>query len=202
MQAVWLCEMLKGKGNIVILPGKAGSGSTEQRKRAYYDTLQYYPGIKVLDEQYTQYSPAVAKKVMAAMIQKFGNKIHGVLTDTGLQGRGAIEALHEAKMKIPITGDFVNGFMKRVQQWGYQAVAVSYSPALAGDSVDAAIKVLQGNPVPFEYEMPRLVATTVDTQTIKGGVSWKSRTFMDKGDDYWSDVSECLMNSKYINKIN
>jgi len=201
MQAIWLCEMLKGKGNIVILPGKVGSGSTEERKRAYYDTLQYYPGIKVLDEQYTQYSSAVAKKVMATMIQKFGDKIDGVLTDTGLQGRGAIEALHEAGLKIPITADMVNGYMKRVKNWGYPALATSYSPALGGDSVDAAMKILQGIPVPFEYEMPRVVATTVDTMTVKGEVPWDAHTFMDKGDDLYTDLSECMMNSKYMNEL-
>jgi len=201
IQAIWLCEMLKGKGNIVILPGKAGSGSTEERRRAYYETLQYYPGIKVLDDQYTKYSPAVAKKIMATMIQKFGDKIDGVLTDTGLQGRGAIEALHEAKMKIPITGDFVNGFMKRVQMWGYESIAVSYSPALCGDSVDVAINILKGIPVPFEYETPRLIATTTDTMTIKKDIPWNVRSFMDKGDDYWSDISECLMNSKFIKEL-
>ena len=133
--------------------------------------------------------------------ERFGDKIDGVLTDTGLQGRGAIEALHEAKMKIPITGDFVNGFMKRVQMWGYESIAVSYSPALAGDSVDVAVKILQGTSVPFEYEMPRLIATTTDTMTVKKDIPWNVRSFMDKGDDYWSDISECLMNSEFIKEL-
>jgi ribose transport system substrate-binding protein len=187
MQAVWLAQMLKGKGNIVILMGMAGSGSTEERKRAFYETLQFYPGIKVLDDQYTKYSAAEGKKIMAAMIQSYGKQINGVLTDCGLQGRGVIEAMQEAGLKVPITGDLLNGFMTRVQKWGYPACAVSYPPSLAGDSVDVAVKVLQGIPVAFEYEMPRIITTTVDTPDVKADIPWKKLTYLDKSDDYWCD---------------
>ena len=187
IQTVWLAQMLGEKGNIVILMGKAGSGSTEERRRAFEEALKYYPNINVLDLQYTKYSPAVGKKVMAAMIQKFGDKIDGVLTDNGLQARGAVEAMHEAGIKLPITGCMVNGYMKRVHQWGFEACAVSYPPSLASDSVDVALLVLQGIPVPFNYEMKRRIVCTTDTADVKTDMPWEAVTYMDQGDDFWAD---------------
>jgi ribose transport system substrate-binding protein len=187
LQAIWLFQMLGGKGNVVILGGRAGAGSTEQRKRAYYEVAQWYPDIKILDFQYTGYSPAKAKKIMAAWIQSYGkDKIHGVLNG-GLQGAGALEAMNEAGMKVPITGEPCNGVLKRVQQWGFPGMVASSPPALAGDCVDVGLKVLQGVNVPFLNETKRYISCTADTADIKSDVPWDKITRMDKDDNWWDN---------------
>lgn len=194
LQAIWLFQMLGGKGNVVLLGGRAGAGSTEQRKRAYYEVAQSYPDINILDFQYTGYSPAKAKKIMAAWIQSYGkDKIHGVLNG-GLQGAGALEAMHEAGMKVPITGEPSNGVLKRVQKWGFPGMVVSSPPALAGDCVDVGLKVLQGVNVPFLNETKRYISSTVDTADIKSDVPWDKITRMDKDDNWWDN----FVDPKYL----
>ncbi|MBW1667863.1 MAG: substrate-binding domain-containing protein [Deltaproteobacteria bacterium] len=184
-QAVWMAQYLKGKGNIVIIGGVPGAGPDVIRRETFYDTLKYYPGIKVLDDQPGFWQPAKGKEVMAAMIQSYGDKIDGVLMDSGLQAAGAVEALVEAGMKVPVTGDFVNGYLKRVWKYKFPAVAVSFPPSLAGEAVDVAMKILQGIPVPFHYQTQSITITTVDTPDVWSELPWENCVQMDKSDEFW-----------------
>jgi ribose transport system substrate-binding protein len=182
--AIWLAQYLKGKGNIVLLAGVAGAGSAEERLIGIQEVLPAYPGINVLEKQYTQYSTAKGKQVMQAMIQSYGKKINGVLSVGGAEAVGAIEALHEAGMKVPITGEPYNGFMKRVQQFGFPALAVDFSPAMAGECVTLGTKVLQGIAVPKYYQGKRYFITTHNTEDIKSDLPWKNATFPDRPDTF------------------
>jgi len=184
-QGVWMAQYLKGKGNIVIIGGVPGAGPCIDRIEAQKEALSHYPGIKILDIQYGYWQAAKGKQVMAALIQSYGDKIDGVLMDSGLQGSGALEALHEAGIKVPVTGDFCNGFFKRVKQWGYDACAVSFPPSLAGDAVDVAIQIMQGIPVPHHNIRQNCVSTTVDTMDVKADLPWDKVVRMDKSDDFW-----------------
>jgi ribose transport system substrate-binding protein len=185
MQAVWLAQMLKGKGNVVMLSGMAGAGSSEERKRGAYEAFAHYPEIKVLDQQYTKYSASEGKRIMQAMIQSFGKQIDGVWCDCGLQAQGAIEALHEAGMKVPLTGDHVNGFMTRVVKYKYEAMGISFPASMAASAVKLGIKILKGEPVPFIFEEPRVVSTTVDTADVRSDGPWEDYALFDKSDDWW-----------------
>ncbi|TIW03936.1 MAG: sugar ABC transporter substrate-binding protein, partial [Mesorhizobium sp.] len=50
LEALWLCETLGGKGNIVMLPGIAGSSVAEIRIKANEEVFGKFPGIKVLEK--------------------------------------------------------------------------------------------------------------------------------------------------------
>ena len=78
VQAQWLAEELAFKGNIVMLGGLAGASPAEDRIKAAKEVFDQYPGIKILELQYTSWSPANGKKIMNTLIQKYGNKIKGV----------------------------------------------------------------------------------------------------------------------------
>jgi len=187
LQVIWLAQMLKGKGNIVVLAGWAGAGSTEERKIGGYEALAHYPGIKVLDRQYTQFSASKGKEIMQAMIQTYGKDINGVWCDSGIQGAGAMEALHAAGIKVPITGEPINSFMKRAQQWGYPAVAPGYPVAMGADAVKLSLRVLQGISIPYKYNAERMVLATHDTPDIKSDGAWKDYAHEDKPDSWFPD---------------
>jgi ribose transport system substrate-binding protein len=72
--AIWLAQYLKGKGNIVLLAGVAGAGSAEERLIGIQEVLPAYPGIHVLEKQYTQYSTSKGKQVMQAIINPTGKR--------------------------------------------------------------------------------------------------------------------------------
>jgi len=186
MQAIWMAQMLKGKGNIVSLGGWAGAGSVVERWAGAQEALARYPGIKVLDRQYTQYSASIGKTVMQSMIQSFKGKIDGVLSDCGLQGQGAIEAMVEAGMKpVPITGDQVNGFMTRIVKYNFPAMSLSYTSQQGADAVKVGLKILQGMSVPKFYNTDAVLITTHDTADIKGDVRFKDVADFNKPDTYY-----------------
>ena len=187
MQMLWLCEMLKGQGNIVMLGGIAGAGPAEERATGGREVLTAFPGINVLDFQYANWSPSEGKRIMSALIQTYGKKIQGVWGD-GVQNAGAIEALQAAGIKIPITGDHNNGFLVRVQKWGYPGMSIDFPVSMGTDAVEVSLKVLKGIPVPFIVDAPRTVITTVDTENVKSDMPWNQMAHSDWPDDAWNNT--------------
>ncbi len=148
--AQWLAETLNFEGNIVMLPGLAGASPAENRIKAAREVFDKYPGIKILELQYTDWSPAKGKQVMSALIQKYGDQIDGVWSDHGLQGSGAIEAFVAAgygKGEIPPnTCADLNACVKLAVEYDVPVINFDYPPAMGADSVDLALQVLAGNP--------------------------------------------------------
>lgn len=171
MSAQWMVEKLGGKGNIVMLPGMAGVSVAETRITAAKQVFANYPDIKVLDLQYTDWSPAKGKQVMAALIQKHGTEINGVWNDHGLQGSGAIEAMVEAGWTTmpPVTCADLNGCVKGAVENKAPAFNYDYPPAMGGLSIEVALDILAGKPVPKYYEMNVDVAITKgdETESVK-----------------------------------
>jgi ribose transport system substrate-binding protein len=177
MQMLWLCEMLKGRGNIVMLGGIAGAGPAEERAAGAREVLSAFPGINVLDFQYTNWSPSEGKRIMSALIQTYGNRIDGVWGD-GVQNAGAIEALKDAGIVIPITGDHNNGFLVRVQKWGYPAMSIDFPVSMGTDAVDVALKI------PWSI----FNATSTDAVNVKSDLPWSQMAHFDWPDDAWNNT--------------
>jgi ABC-type sugar transport system substrate-binding protein len=80
------------------------------------EIFKQYPDIKIIDHVYTDFSSAKGKTETAAMIQKYGSQINGVLGQFGGQVSGSIEAFIDAgygEGKIPAyTSTDYNGPMK------------------------------------------------------------------------------------------
>lgn len=169
MSAQWMVEKLGGKGNIVMLPGMAGVSVAETRIAAAKQIFANYPEIKVLDLQYTDWSPAKGKQVMAALIQKYGDTIDGVWADHGLQGSGAIEALVESGRAPgtfpPVTCADLNGCVKLAVENKAPAFNYDYPPAMGGQAVKVGLDILAGMPVPKQYEMSVDIALTKGDET-------------------------------------
>jgi len=189
LSAQWMVEKLGGKGNIVMLPGMAGVSVAETRIAVAKQVFANYPDIKVLDLQYTDWSPAKGKQVMASLIQKFGDQINGVWSDHGLQGSGAIEALVEAgweKGKFPpITCADLNGCVKLAVENDAPAFNYDYPPAMGGVALEVALDILAGKPVPHQYEMNVEVAITQgdETESVKADKWVENYARLDKPND-------------------
>lgn len=170
LSAQWMVEKLEGKGNIVMLPGMAGVSVAETRIAVAKQVFANYPDINILDLQYTDWSPAKGKQVMASLLQKYGDQIDGVWTDHGLQGSGALEAFVEAgweKGSFPlITCADLNGCVKTAVENEAAAFNYDYPPAMGGVSVNVALDILAGKPVPHQYEMNVDVAITKGDETV------------------------------------
>ena len=178
LQAEWLAAVLHGKGNIVMLPGLAGATPAEDRLKAAKKVFSKYPEIKILDVQYTSWSPVKGKQIMQTLIQRYP-EIDGIWADSGLQGSGAAEAFMDAGLKVPpVTGEDFNRFLKMWKKNSLTAVAVTYSVRQGYKAVEIAEEILKGKPVPHHVVVPNLVITNENLDKY---------VRMDLPDDYWAE---------------
>ena len=146
--AQWIVEKLNYKGNVIMLGGQAGSSVSENRERTALQVFNQYPGIKVLDKVYSDWSPVKGKQVMEAMISKYGKQINAVWCAHGLQVPGSIEAFLAAgygKGEIPphTTAD-LNGPLQLAVKYDIPILEIGYPPAMGRTAVEVALKVLRG----------------------------------------------------------
>ncbi|MCV3206617.1 ABC transporter substrate-binding protein [Mesorhizobium sp. YC-39] len=167
--AQWIVEKLGGKGNVIMLAGQAGSSPSENREKPAREVFAQYPGIKVLETVYSDWSPVKGKQVMQAMIAKYGKEINAVWSAHGLQTPGSIEAFIEAGYKDgeipPHTTADVNGPLQMAIEHKVPMLEVGYPPAMGGISVDVALQVLAGAPVPCIYTINSQIAVSEGDNT-------------------------------------
>jgi ribose transport system substrate-binding protein len=187
--AQWLAEKLGGKGNVIMLPGQAGASPAELRIAAAKSIFAQYPGIKILDMQYTDWSPAKAKTIVSAMIQKFGKDINGIWNDSGVQGGGSLEAFVAAGYKPgeipPATCADLNGCLKIALENKVPVLNFDYPPAMGGAAVELALQVLSGASVPKLYFVNSdvVVSKGDETASVKADRWAEDYVRMDKPND-------------------
>lgn len=187
--AQWLVEMLKGKGNIIMLPGAAGASPAELRIAAAKSIFAQYPDIKILDLQYTDWNPAKAKTIVSAMIQKYGDTINGIWNDSGVQGGGSIEAFVAAGYKPgtipPATCADLNGCLRIAVENKVPVLNFDYPPAMGGAAVDLALQVLAGAAVPKLYFVNSdvVVSKGFETPSVRADRWVEDYVRMDKPND-------------------
>ena len=151
--AQWIVEKLNGKGNVLILGGQAGSSPNEDRVKPAMQVFSAYPGIKILDTVYSDWSPVKGKQVMQAAIAKYGHDINAVFATHGLQVPGSIEAFIDAGWAgneiPPHTSADLNGPMKMALKYKFPLLDIDYPPAMMGVSLEVALKVLAGASIPM-----------------------------------------------------
>ena len=167
--AQWIVEKLNGEGNVVMLAGQAGSSPSENREKPAREVFAQYPGIKVLETVYSDWSPVKGKQVMQAMVAKYGKDINAVWSAHGLQTPGSIEAFIEAGYKDgeipPHTTSDVNGPLQMAIKHKVPMLEVGYPPAMGGTAVDVALTVLAGAPVPCIYTINSQIAVSEGDET-------------------------------------
>ncbi len=179
LQAEWLAAELNGEGNVIMLPGLAGATPAEDRLAAAQEVFARFPDIRILDTQYTSWSPVEGKRITQTLIQRFP-QIDGVWADSGLQGSGAVEAFTEAGLDVPpVSGEDFNRFLKMWKDNDLTAVGVTFSVRQGYEAVEVAKKVLQGESVPHHVVVPNLVITEENLDTY---------VRMDLPDDYWAET--------------
>lgn len=151
MYAEWLAQKLGGQGKVAMLSGLAGVPTAEYQRNAAKKVFAKYPGITIVTEQYTQWSPTVAKTVAANLVTQFPD-LNGIWSDSGYGDMGVVQAYREAGKPVPpLTGDAVNGFLKAAQgPDGRSTVPFavsSFPPEQSTQCLDTAMAVLKGQPV-------------------------------------------------------
>ena len=186
ISAQWLAEKLDFEGKVVMLGGLAGASPAEARIQAAMEVFNQYPGIEVLETQYTSWSPANGKTIMSALIQKYGDAINGVWADSGLQGSGSIEAFlaagYEDGKIPPHTGGDFNAMYQLSVIHDVPMVGVDYPPAMGARAFDVLFDVLDGKGIPKRIEVNQQVVVSEgdETASVQADIFVSDYALMDK----------------------
>lgn len=181
MQADFMGEALKGKGNVVILRGPAGTSWAENRGNAFKARIaEKYPGIQIVGEQYMQSSPDQGLRVMEDFLQTYP-QIDGVYNGADNIAIGAAQAVvaaGKAGQIVITTTDFQPDCEKFVREGVISAAVVQQTVVIGRWGIRAAINYLEGREVPKALWTPLLLVTKdnvdqVDFSGVRAPDGWK-----------------------------
>lgn len=155
MAAKEIAEALGGKGNILILEGPIGISAQIERKEGIYNVLKEYPDIKVLEEKTANWSRSEAMSIMENWIQVYGDDVNGVIGQNDEMALGALNALKDKNMDVPIVGiDGIDDAQTAVEKGEMVATIFQNAEEQGKKAVEIAIKAAKGEKVEELYEVP------------------------------------------------
>jgi inositol transport system substrate-binding protein len=162
----YIAELLKGKGNIVIIHGPNGHSAEVQRTIGNKNVLKQYPGIHVLFEQTANWDRAQAMALMENWMQT-GKPINAVVAQNDEMALGAYKAVEAANKQgqIPVIGiDAIPDALKSVKDGKMVATVFQDSRGQGAGAVVAAfdlakgVKVAKTTFIPFQLVTKATVA--------------------------------------------
>jgi len=183
--AQYVVDSLKGKGNVVMVTGVAGTFVDEQRNKGAADVFKNNPNIKVIAKYTGQWASDVAERNTAAQLTSL-DKIDGVWCQGGTDG--VIRAILAAKRPLPtaVAGEGENGFRQYMVQYksqGFKAISLGQPPYLVLVSLELATQVLQGKHAKADITIPFPFVTT---DTVKEGET----TFSNLPSSFFADFTD------------
>ncbi|MQB07936.1 sugar ABC transporter substrate-binding protein [Agrobacterium tumefaciens] len=147
VMAQFLVDKLGNKGNIWLLRGVAGHPVDADR---YSGAMEVFSksGLQITSNQYGSWSYEESKKI-AENLYLSDPDVAGVWTDGANMSLGVLDALQEggASTIPPITGEALNGWMRRWTDEKLSSIGPICPPALSTAALRAAFALLDGKPI-------------------------------------------------------
>ncbi|MCW2901039.1 MAG: hypothetical protein JWO67_3304 [Streptosporangiaceae bacterium] len=143
-----LAESLHGKGKIVMLNGIQGVDAEVFWNSGAKAALKNYPGIKVVSEQFADWSAQKAAQVMDTVLTQ-QPQIDGVWVGGLEMGPAVIDSIKQDGRDMPFMAgtDPTNGFLRMAQDNKVKFFVAPFPPGAAKFCVDTVADVLSGKPV-------------------------------------------------------
>ncbi|AZE54799.1 Sugar ABC transporter, substrate-binding protein [Pseudomonas synxantha] len=167
LQMRYLAEKLDGQGNVAIIMGDLAQNATHDRTEGARQVLKDFPGIKIVEQQSAEWQRNKGMDLTSNWLLA-GTQFDAIVANNDEMAIGAAMALQQAgkaKGEIAIVGiDGLPDGLAAIKR-GLLAASVFQDPkAQATQAVQAAIKMIKGEPieaevwVPFELIKPEQVA--------------------------------------------
>ncbi|AZE66645.1 Sugar ABC transporter, substrate-binding protein [Pseudomonas synxantha] len=167
LQMRYLAEKLGGQGNVAIIMGDLAQNATHDRTEGARQVLKDFPGIKIVEQQSAEWQRNKGMDLTSNWLLA-GTQFDAIVANNDEMAIGAAMALQQAgkaKGEIAIVGiDGLPDGLAAIKR-GLLAASVFQDPkAQATQAVQAAIKMIKGEPieaevwVPFELIKPEQVA--------------------------------------------
>lgn len=164
-------EALGGKGNVVIIAGQAGNGTTEGRTDGFTEELEELGSdIEVLATVNADFDQQKALVASRDLITRFGDQIDGVYANDDTMARGFIDANKEAgnKLKPVIVG--INGQKDAFAsiKTGEMFATILQSPVADGKlAMETIVKAMEGETVEKRIPIELTVVTKENVDDIQ-----------------------------------
>ena len=170
-----MADALGGEGNIVVLQGPLGSSPELDRTEGINSVLAEYPNINVLAMDTANWAREEAVNKVKNWISSFGDDIDGIVAENDDMGLGAVQALKEAGMSVPVVGiDGIEDGLRAVESGDFIGSSLQHGRVELAAGLAAALRVIKGEPYEknYVYTMPPITPDNVD-QYIKNVVTEK-----------------------------
>ncbi len=167
LQMRYLAEKLGGKGQVAIIMGDLAQNATHDRTEGVKQVLKDFPGIKIVEQQSAEWQRSKGMDLTSNWLLA-GTQFDAIVANNDEMAIGAAMALQQAgkaKGEIAIVGiDGLPDGLAAIKRGMLTASVFQDPKAQATQAVQAAIKMIKGEPiesevwVPFELIKPEQVA--------------------------------------------
>ncbi|MGY1642558.1 substrate-binding domain-containing protein [Geodermatophilus sp. SYSU D00703] len=160
-----MADALGGQGNILVLQGPLGSSPELDRTEGIQSVLAENPGISVLAMDTANWKRDEAVNKVKNWISSFGDQINGIVAENDDMGLGAVQALNEAGMDVPVVGiDGIEDGLAAVQNGDFIGSSLQHGRVELATGLAVAKRVVDGEQVEkqYTYVMPPITPENVD----------------------------------------
>jgi ABC-type sugar transport system substrate-binding protein len=181
MQADYMGQALKGRGNVVMLPGPSGVMWAERRQLSFRKRMaEKFPGIKIIGEQYSESSVVEGMRIMEDFLQTYP-QIDGVYNGADMTAIGSAQSVLAAGKsgKIVITTtDMQPDTVNFLRNGTISAMVIQQAVLIGRFGIRAAVNNLEKRPVPKTILIaPTLVTRDnldkIDLSVFRAPANWK-----------------------------
>ncbi|MDP2182883.1 MAG: substrate-binding domain-containing protein [Actinomycetota bacterium] len=170
-----MADALNGEGKIVVLQGPLGSSPELDRTEGIESVLAENPNIEVLAIDTANWAREEAVNKVKNWISSFGGEIDGIVAENDDMGLGAVQALKEANMSVPVVGiDGIEDGLRAVESGDFIGSSLQHGRVELAAGLAVALKVINGEDYEknYVYTMPPITPDNVD-QYVKNVVTEK-----------------------------
>lgn len=177
----YLCRHLGGAGGLAYIGGHPNSSTSVDREKGFRQALARWPKIEPVAAADGLYQREPAREAMRKIIAA-GHAIDGVVAANDFMAFGILDALEEARRRLPVVGvNAVPEAVAAIREGRMLATAAFDAMAMACIAAEAAVRLLRGREVPREIVLP---VTIVDSRNAE---SW-DRPYEARRVPAWNEV--------------
>jgi ribose transport system substrate-binding protein len=153
-------EILKGKGEVVIVAVQVGAASTMERERGFEETMaRKFPGVQILDKRYGNADYAQSLKVAENMLTAHA-KLAGMFASNESSTAGAVQAVKARESKVKLVGfDSSEPLLADLRAGHIDSLVTQHPFQMGHDALVAAVKAIRGEAVEKIQNIPPKLVT-------------------------------------------
>jgi ribose transport system substrate-binding protein len=179
--AIYVCEHLERRGNVVIVEGPHDSVTSSDRVRGFQDALTRFPQMRIAATICGEYQRDAAKRASAQLLNSEVS-FDAVLAANDVMALAMIDALEAAGRKSVVAGvNAIPDAIAAIKDGKLIATSDFDAMNMAAVATEAAIRHLRGETLPHEITLP------VQIVNSKNYARW-DKPFEERALVKWEDV--------------